>query len=222
MKKLLIIITLFMSSFFLFCNKEVKADITISDTDIDTYITDDFLVMRDEVINQFTNYDYVIFTRSDNSYIILIFESTDTITLDISSISFKGHDWYTYSSSSFNLVFTNHSVNYNFNKIKILDSSRKLYFISSTSFNIIYKDLVYNVNNTEPFVTYYDIYCDIHENDHSNPHQEEIDKLSNFYTLVIQKLAYLAETIASNYIYLSIIVIFILIFVFLLIFRRFL
>ena len=117
MKKLLIIMTLFMSSFFLFCNKEVKADITISDTDIDTYITDDFLVMRDEVINQFTNYDYVIFTRSDNSYIILIFESTDTITLDISSISFKGHDWYTYSSSSFNLVFTNHSVNYNFNKI---------------------------------------------------------------------------------------------------------
>jgi len=55
-----------------------------------------------------------------------------------------------------------------------------------------------------------------------NPNQEEIDKVTNFYTIVIKKIEYLANEISNNYILLFVIGIFIVTFLFLLIFRRFL
>ena len=56
----------------------------------------------------------------------------------------------------------------------------------------------------------------------SDPHKEEKEVLESFYSLCIEKLKYLAEVFVSNYIYLAIIVIFIIIFIFKLINRRFL
>ena len=50
MKKLLIIMTLFMSSFFLFCNKEVKAYEYNVELDF-SLITNDFITMKNTVEN---------------------------------------------------------------------------------------------------------------------------------------------------------------------------
>lgn len=54
------------------------------------------------------------------------------------------------------------------------------------------------------------------------PHKEEKQVLESFYILCIEKIKYLGEIFMSNYIYLTTLVVCILMFVFSLIFRRFL
>ena len=100
----------------------------------------------------------------------------------------------------------------------LLDSSFDIYY-SPYSLNIIFRDHVYVVDSTTKLKTIYDLYL---ENGGiiPNPHQEEIDILESFYTVVIDRLGYLAKEMSSNYIYLSIFAIFVFIFVIELIRRR--
>ena len=216
MKKLLIIMTLFISSFFLF-NGDVKADVTISDGEIDTYITDDFLASLD-VINS-RGYKVVVINYTD-SYRYFIFNDSSTVSISSTLFKVTGVTWYKWSGTGFSILTSNYSISYGLSAIKIIYSSFDVF--PTNAFNVIYNDLTYSVGPDKNFITYYDIYEDLNSVPEENPHQPEIDKLSNFYSLVIDKLSYLAEAIVSNYIYLSIIVIFILIFIFKLIFRRYL
>lgn len=227
MNKLLLIITLFVSSFFIF-NEDVKADVTIADGDIEKYITEDFLILRENAIDfaKENNYNY-IFTYEPSyvkHYYFYFYDKNSTYSyryLYAPRISIKNYIIYNASNKD-NYDYYNEGTNYEFNLTGtiILDVSEDIYV--PDSFNIIYNDLTYIVDENNKFVTCYDIYCDLNNIVEENPHQEEIDKVTNFYTMVIEKISYLAEEISNNYILLFTIGIFIVTFVFLLIFRRFL
>ena len=92
-------------------------------------------------------------------------------------------------------------------------------FDGDGSFTLLNGDSSYVFKDNNNLLSLYDILTPTAPSD---IHLEEIDKLNSFYILCIDKLKYLSEVFLSNYIYLSIIVIFIIIFVFKLIFRRFL
>ena len=86
--------------------------------------------------------------------------------------------------------------------------------------NFNYGSSSYVINENDNYLPIYDLYLKVSEI--SDPHKEEKEVLESFYSLCIEKLKYLAEVFVSNYIYLAIIVIFIIIFIFKLINRRFL
>lgn len=67
----------------------------------------------------------------------------------------------------------------------------------------------------ESFKPFYDIKLEYDKfvGDSTLKHKEEISNISNFYTICIEKIKYLGEQIVSNYIYLSMVVVLILIFV---------
>lgn len=223
MKKLLIIMTLFMSSFFLFSLEDVKADVTFT-VDVKSCINDDFFVIRDNIINTYgSTYDYIfVYEKTNNRYSLYLFDSSDTVYLQGNSLQIRGADFYTSPLTNvnwrFNLTISSTSFYVDDKKI-ILDSSMDI-FTNGGSFNIYYNDFSYVASKTESFPTYYKIYLDILEIE--APHNQQLSMLQSFYNIVIEKLGYLGEILVNNYIYLSIIVIFMLIFVFKLIFRRFL
>lgn len=242
MKKLFIIMTLFMSSFFLFCNKEVKAYEYNYNFDFD-YLPEDFIEKK-ELVDNFIKEDtslsnnYIIrfsITGNEKAYYVIFVDNTNFLKATYSSgkliLSFTSS--YTYktigsnnslgnnvnSTSSINLfingIYQNYILYANFD-IPTNNDNHTINFISDDY------SKTFQLNGFDKLPTIYDMYLEKNNIFPENPHQEEIDKLSNFYNIVIEKLGYLAETIVSNYIYLSIIVIFILIFLFILIFRRFL
>ena len=242
MKKLLIIMTLFMSSFFLFCNKEVKAyEYT---KEIDFFSMDTVLSLKEkldafiETDTEYSDY-YLIYSDFDGSivyYIIPLDGSLDNFSFSTDSSFFglrygssikTGNDLNSIiiaGSSSSKFFYSYHKNNFSYN---VLYMNFDYYFTSGNStITYTYNDfsVVNNLSSGNKFLTLYDVYLE-YQNQLGNIdeiHKEELEKVGSFYNIVIEKLGYLSETIVSNYIYLSIIVIFILIFVFLLIFRRFL
>lgn len=83
------------------------------------------------------------------------------------------------------------------------------------------KTLVYSYNNFtlsfsrgESFLSLFDFYTEYKKNNIPvDPHLGEKEVIANFYTICIEKLGYLGDKIVSNYIYLSMLVILILIFI---------
>lgn len=248
MKKLLIIITLFVSSFFFISLKETKAATTTQDiSDYSLVLSKDFINVQNLSSELFSTLDYqnyvILYNDSIDSYVVWFFNN-DYIT-------FKGvYDLGYYYCISFTHI---ENVRYNYDSLTnelIFDSEfsyspdyytlRSVYFLYSTV-DIRFKyysqpgKFIYNIpdfsksytsesDNDSLVPTLYDICvdsgnCIISNN---NPHQEELEKVESFYNVIIEKLSYLGEVLVSNYIYLSIIGIFIVTFVFLLIFRRFL
>lgn len=236
MNKLLVLISLFVSSFFLFSfSEKIKAEEVVVDYDFDIneYITEEFLTVRDIVLNYLSTSDYSnYFIRyqydGDNlyPYIIYLFNSAKLYTSDTSSVFYFTVDYSVYKIRRLN----NEIYNSSSSSTLILPSSTfKVYldgnvnfYSNNKTFKVNYNDLTYLVDNKNPIPFLYTIYKDINNVPEDNPHQEELNVLSNFYNTVIDKLEYISEVFVSNYIYLSILVIFLLIFVFELIFRRFL
>lgn len=236
MKKLLIIITLFISSFFLFFSKEVKASEVTLDISLDL-IDDTFLEVKrlsDEFLQNNSDYDnYVIVYKS--GYYVHFFSDTSTNNIecgndssDVYCIVGKKNWKYKYSTSSSALISQGTSSNFagyeydsKFNNL--LYSTIPFIYNRGYATDLLYlnyggmtKTIVYE--DTIPLV--YDLYLELNSTEQEIP--TELESVTNFYTIVIEKISYLAEQVASNYILLSIIVIFILIFVFKLIFGRFL
>lgn len=227
MKKLLTIITLFVSSFFFISLKEAKADeiINYDDNVLDT-INDEFFTVRDIVINfaKENSYNYLIQYKYSTYYVYFI-ESSQTTYYSSSKLNFSNSiNFSNYKivngklqmlneSTTLTLLFTDCST--------ILDSSIDIYH-SLVTIKINYKDRSYIVDSTNKVPTIYDIYLDINNIVPTNPHQEELEKIESFYNVIIEKLSYIGEVLVSNYMYLSIIVIFLLILVFEMIFRRYL
>ena len=246
MKKLFIIITLFMSSFFLF-NFKAKAYEFNVDLDI-SLINDDFYNFKDKAdifIKNDTTYsdNYFIYISGSTLYGVILPDNgyKPSCTCYSSSITC----WFNSSSSNTSRLILDSNGNVVVNGTA---SNRKdIYTTSSNRYSpIIYSNFDFLMNkdayissinykfgdftlsnffdSESNLYTLYDIYKE-YENFIGNKdliHKEEIDALSNFYTLCMEKLSYLANVIVDNYIYLSIIVIFLLIFVFKLIFRRYL
>lgn len=241
MKKFVLAFTILLSSFFFF-NFKVKANLVENFSF--NYIPEDFLVKKKVVddyikINDTYGTNYVILLRFENSkisnYSVCIFTDTSSTVYYSSSknlIMFNAHRRncsifenntlgdFTYFSQGGMTLFTSGSYRW-----YIIYSSFDLKTsVSDYTFTLTAedysKDFSFDGSN---FPTIYDMYVEKNgELVPDNPHKEEQEILESFYTLCIDKLKYLSEVFLSNYIYLSIIVIFIIIFVFKLIFRRFL
>lgn len=240
MKKLLIIMTLFMSSFFLFCHKEVKAEINGNFSF--NYIPEDFLLKKkavDDYIKTNDTYgtNYVIFMRFENSkidhYEVCIFKGTSSsVYYESNSLNFIA---YSRNCSKFENNTLGNFTSYTQTSYSLFTFGSYRWYIIYSSFDLktIVSDYTFTLTAEDyskdfsfdgsNFPTIYDMYVEKNgELVPDNPHKEEQEILESFYILCIDKLKYLSEVFLSNYIYLSIIVIFIIIFVFKLIFRRFL
>lgn len=227
MKKLLSIMTLCLCSFFFIFNEEVNAEDVFEvnySIDAETYINEDFYKLQKLAKEYATN----------NGLYYFIF-GTSLYMTSSSELTSKGRTWFEFTYNGFICSYDLDTVSVtsctqeqelNFAQsstqlYKLLDSS-VIFYYSPYELSINYKDLSYSVNSTNKVPTLYEIYLEENNIVPTDPHQEEINKINNFYTIVIEKIGYLADQIATNYILLFTIGIFILIFTFLLIFRRFL
>ena len=209
-KSLVITLFLVLSSFFFISIKEVKADVTITDEDLSTYITEEILVMRAKLIEK--GYKYVtVYDKADKSYKNFILDGTAsggiaTFTMNNTNFSFTGVTW---RRKDLSVVISNYAMSYELSSFYIVDSSFDIF--PTAEFNIIYNDLTFNVGSNNKFYTLYDIYnLGINPPD---PHESEKEVIANFYTICIDKLGYLGEQIVNNYVYLSMIVVLILVFI---------
>lgn len=242
MKKLLVIITLITSSFFFV--DFVKAYEFEVQPNLDL-INDEFFLFKEKV-EEFINSDI---TYSDNYFIYMSGSSYYGAILPLEYDYTPVCNFYSssvvclYNSSGKNTDRL--ELNSNGNIVVSGTASNKKNIYSSSSFNpiiysnfkfLMWKDsynssLTYKIDNfslsnfadgESSYYTLYDIYQEYQKFLGSSDldHENELKLLSNFYTLCIEKINYLVDVIINNYIYLSIIVIFILIFIFKLIFRR--
>lgn len=254
MKKLLIIMTLFMSSFFLFCNKEVKAyelqyevDLSLLDDNFYTFknAVEDFI--KDDTIYSDKYIIYKYGSNLDMHAVVLPLDSTYNPNVIIFSsylqslFQSSGQVNRLSPSSNYTIATLSGTISYyqnytyttatNLNSMRFIPLYANFDIIMSqknqgSTVTYIYNDFstVNIADGVDTFKTLYIINKEYQEYVGNNDlvHREELEKVESFYIMVIEKLGYLAETITSNYIYLSIIVIFILTFIALLIFRRFL
>lgn len=245
MKKTCLVLTLILSSFFIF-NLDVKADEVSYNVDFD-FLSDDFLLYKQSV-DEFISNDlslgknYIIYFEDNKTlpsnpkkvYRVLFCEIDDIQVIywkdnvylqPLVSITAKTFTNYVLNSSSYTVS----------NTIALLERKNSiLYNVLYSTFNINTRNdgqivnlvsddyiMTFNFNGNDSYPTFYDMYLE--KNGDlvlQDPHKDEKEALESFYTICISKLCYLAEEIVSNYIYLSMLVILILVFVFLLVFRR--
>ena len=243
MKKLLTIIALFVSSFFFIFIEDAKAAEYEFNVDL-SLINEDFYTFKstmEEFIKNDTTYsDKFIIVVGNGTYQAIIFplEHSYSVRCTIYSNTWFNLQWG--ASGSFPRVkgtnnYTSYEISGNFanydNYVYIsffpVYANFDILMISDGySSTVTYKYEDFTTINTadgeDKFKTLYMINEEYQSfiGNSDLVHKEELEKVESFYTTVIEKLSYLGEVIVSNYIYLSIIVIFILIFVFLLIFRR--
>lgn len=234
MKKLFIIMTLFTSSFFLFFEDVKAAEYTYDFSGLEKYVDNDvYPLVKAKAIEVLENNSdiynkYLIYCNS-STYYIIFFNTEDNPNIILKESYFIYDHTYAYTC-----YFTSDGINFtdkDLTRFSQMDSS-STYFLynsssvsTSTSFDkitFIMNDFVYEILSGDNFIFLEDLYNKSLDLDESDLHQEELEKVSNFYTVVIDKLVYLSEVLVSNYIYLSIIVIFMLVFLFKLIFRRYL
>lgn len=239
MKKVYTTIFLFVSLFF-FYSSGVKADtynFTIDSTNVDI-INDTFLQAKEAADIVVSSGKYMIFYKNSKYYrysltseeIIVTF-STDNFSFSISDFNEYYYDgtqwvWNGYIPGTKTITLINNS--------SVLDYSLFVYtpmnFIYSgdSTINITYKNYTETIDNGDTFPSLYNYYLNNSlvvpeepEEPEEDTHVEEKQLLSNFYTLIIEKIVLLANSIAENYILLTVIGIFILIFLIYLI-RRYL
>lgn len=219
-KSFIITFIVLLSSFFFISNVNASYK-EITDLDISTYITDDFLLSHEEAVSRGWKY-IVVYDSKTYKYFVIQNNSgnTSNFTLDGSKLKLSGVTWYRWSNNKFSEVISNYVVTFSSSSISIIDSSSDIF--PTSSFDIVYNNIVYPATIDKKIITVYDVYNNLINGPSDNLHQEEIEKVDSFYTIVIDKMSYLVKEMSNNYIYLSIFVIFIFIFVFELIMRRFL
>ena len=222
-----------LTSFFLLL-PNVRADeytYTIPD-DVISFMEDNLSLMQSTVESFISNSDdlsdnYFI-TYIWNKYYVFIKPLSEPITSSssIGPISLIANAYYGIFSSDF-LSIDFHRSNLASLKKYFTDSSILYYssynFYFNDTINNIYHfvyndnqyDLVHSVNNFFPSI--YDLYLEFN----STP-PDNTPILTNFYSVAGSKIGWLGEQIVSNYIYLAIIGVFILIFLFEFIRRYFL
>lgn len=239
MRKIFIILTLIVSSFFVF-KPNVKADTVSYNVNSShlNYINDDFYLIREKAIEYCNenNKHYVIIYESE--FIAYVFDTDYAFVgynnpiiyfkVDYTAEKYKIRSGvFTLSGSATSitssLVPTSSSTSINLNYYIDTNLENVLY-TGSKEFNIVYNDLIYPIKKDTVVPTLYQIYLDENyvepEPEPEDPHLEEKEILSNFYTTVITKIGELANNVFNNYILLFSIGIFIFVFVFEIIFRR--
>ena len=247
MKKVLLSLTLFMASFFFVTLNKVNAmeyDLEFNVNDLQL-INDSFFEYKEKVVNFLSenNLSDFIILYSQNRYKAIAIDNDCILKFNTQYI--KAGVWYLYLvasncsamsySDSSNIEFTNTSYSENLAILANNSSyiSRFVYssnFLLSTSeigshvYNLNFQDKIYIYNSSQVY-SLYDIYLDFNkpEEEPALPDKftEEKEILNNFYSTIFTKITDLANNFANNYIFLLILGIFILIFVFELIWRRF-
>lgn len=250
MKRLFINIFMLFSSFFLFSGVKaatLEPEIDLSLINENFYnikeLAEEFVknddTYSDDFIIYYQNALYVSFYNKDNTYVpncsiynssgfkcflnnsnkTLVryaYNKSKNILVKSGSIGYyQNYVIYKLSSSSLDFVPLYSTLDFNFNKYN--GSSSIIYNYKGYSSTI-------NDTGTDKVKTLYDINYEynIFLGNKDLVHQDENQKIKGFYDLCIEKIGYLATVIVGNYIYLSIFAIFILIFIFSLIKRRYL
>lgn len=225
MKKLNIIFALIISSFFLL-SSNVKADVinfNISSSDITAFgkLNDTFFKAREAAINlaNTKNKEYYIFYSRpggtgtyqiclvDSKNVKLGFESSG-ITLRINQCELYYFRNDTTQSNGTQTIIGNLQNGSSFNYSYYLDSSYKelAYSATDNDFTITYNDTTYLITENSYLPSLYELYMG-----YEPPEQEDSKSeiVTNFYVLIIDKIKLLTNYIATDYIILSALVIFI-------------
>lgn len=257
MKKLFTIITLLMSSFFLFSINEVSADTIdyiIRDEEFEILETQEFKELREKAIEYCeANDKYYFIGFSQNNFNIsairaFIIDKGDYKLSNTSAggtnfpiFSFGNITYYKYKIDNGSFIldttstyeylpfwYRDSSSVYHFSYIRYFDTNIELMDFESgeNTINLTYNDFTYSVNVGDHFPSLYEFNKLMNSSGEDEPvvsdkFIEDKEMMNNFYSTIFTKVGDLATSFASNYIFLLILGIFILIFVFELIWRRF-
>lgn len=242
MRKIYIIFTLFISLFLFSSNvKADKKNIIFNFEEFDfSYINDEFFKLREktlEFINNNDSYNYYVIFYDDSSSLLFSYVFIEEITDKyLRFMPYSSGDTamiyiptrYTkYYLNNDELISSGNTSSF-FERLGDINGSNYYYRFIDTNIDDIFfesgKDSSYNVeihcrdfnlifdSNTD-LPTLYEIYSLSGIGEPIDIHEEEKNILLNFYTIIIEKINLLCDVFVSNYIYLSIFVIFILIFV---------
>lgn len=247
MKKMFYMLALIVSSFFFFSFNVKAAEYNYSypfTSNISATLDNNFYDLRSRVKQYIkdNNFDYYfiyklassgtkvyIFTDDSN----LLCESYNSVLFHIDSIRYTIPTLLV-SSDLENLTFEEDTSTHTFMDTQsaiVLDTNYPFTLSSPDTWTYNHRNnsITFTTGDRVPtlytfYTTYYGIEDDTEEPepiiDHT--HDSELSIIQTFYEVSISKISYLADSISSNYIYLSIFGVFILIFVFELIFRRYL
>lgn len=209
------IVTLFLvlSSFFFISIKEVEAyEINIENLDM---INEEFFKLKEvseEYISSSSEYDNFIIAKDGNKLYSYIFKYNNSYSCSVNTdFLLRVNNYY-----KITLLYNGELI---FNGGGNLLIVRTLPYYSSLNFNLDsnstltlkFEDRYFEINPGEKLLTYYDVYKD--NQYFKDPHLGEKEVIANFYTICIDKLGYLGEKIVGNYVYLSMIVVLILVFI---------
>lgn len=212
-KSLVITLFLVLSSFFFISINEVEAyEINIENLDM---INEEFFKLKElseEYISSSSEYDNFIIAKDDNRLYSYIFKYNNSYSCSVNT------NFLLRVNNKFNIA-TLYNGKLNFNGGGGLLYVRTLPYYSSLNFNLDsdstltlkFEDRYFEINPGEKLLTYYDVYKD--NQYFKDPHLGEKEVIANFYTICIDKLGYLGEQIVNNYVYLSMIVVLILVFI---------
>lgn len=237
MKRVYLLLTLFIASFFFVTNVHAATYTAELSEDTMSLINDDFFDFRDKIINyvEVNGYSGYIIGRDGAYYAYLLSEgssfaikdtpgSSSVLTVYRDKLSFArlidNEIKVVLSSNSGNDPLMYQDVQY-FNIF--LDSSSPIIHtgIYNNVHNLNYKNITYTIKRQSIVPSVYDIYLE-----HNVPDEpvdnflEEKEMMNNFYFTIFTKIDELVTKLANNYIFLLIFGIFILIFIFEIIRRR--
>lgn len=227
------IVTLFLvlSSFFFVSIKEVEADEINYNLDslydYDSEEWSDRLNAINDALEQNPSHPYVVYF-TDNKILffnvkpqrVFIDNSSLYIYCENSNIHYSIYKYdngsLTSSSGSSTNYYRYDYSNLSYTIIKYVNFEGLILSSSSSQKNLVYSynNFTLSFSRGESFLTLFDFYTEYKRNNTPvDPHEEEKEVIANFYTICIEKIKYLGEQIVSNYIYLSMLVILILIFI---------
>ena len=216
-KSLVITLFLVLSSFFFISIKEVNAkayyEVNISNFD---FYNDTFLEFKRKTEGYLNSTDYtyynIYYYHNSNYYSACYFNSGMSFSTSLITELKEGYCTQDFKSFSKERVVSYFSGNIYYYPQYIVNSNYYPKF--SLSYVYIYNDFSYEMPGGSKFIFPYDFYLKYQENIvPPDPHKSEKQIIANFYTICIDKLGYLGEQIVSNYVYLSMIVVLILVFI---------
>lgn len=221
MRKLYIVLTLLMSSFFFLSSDVSASEITINvlEEEMDYLKTEEFLLLREKTIEHCNenNKSYIIYKYDSQTLVSGVFDTTNLQLKSNSSLIFlspkvsgtlyyinKDGNFVAYGGGYIQPTFNNSN---SFPYHVFLDTNVEN-INSSVSSNLIitYKDFSHTVSNGDHFPTLYELSLIFNPPEEKNP---KLELISNFYILSIDKIKLLTDYIATDYIILSALVIFI-------------
>lgn len=246
MKRLYIVLTIFLSSFFFLSSSKVKAAETTYyvPSELTSVIENNYQTMvntADNFINNDSNYSdlyFIDYVPNNQEYWLTVLSSdfrNDLYSMNDSSWGFG--IWGVYFPNKFVIYvysqdFTSVEYSFDMDSAYILSNE---HFIVSSNFPLssinpytevnpdtvtyVYEEhnYTFDLNTNTGFKTVYEMYEDVHGEPDTPIVNNPVD---DFYTIIISKIILLGNDFANNSILLTLVVICILIFLFELIFRR--